>query len=72
MSGKFPKDKIMSITVKTSFGERFLNWYAQNTSLYRFAEEADLSKKLNEFFEGLAEIKELRELRAKNERKISD
>ncbi len=57
--------------VKLSFGERFLNWYANNTKLYirgqhgkdwdtQRALDRDLAKQLNEWFETLNEIKELR------------
>lgn len=58
-------------TVKLSFGERFLNWYAKDTKLYiagqkgkdfKFQREQErvLAKQLNEWFESLDEIKELR------------
>jgi hypothetical protein len=60
--------------VKLSFGERFLNWYAKNTKLYirgqqgkdwdeSRALDAELAKQLDEWFESLDEIKELREWR---------
>ena len=58
--------------VKLSFGERFLNWYANNTKLYiagqrgkdfKFQREQErvLAKQLNKWFESLDEIKELRD-----------
>lgn len=58
-------------TVKLSFGERFLNWYAKDTKLYiagqkgksfNFQREQErvLAKQLNEWFESLDEIKELK------------
>lgn len=58
-------------TVKLSFGERFLNWYAKHTKLYirgqknkdwdeSRALDRELAKQLNEWFESLDEIKELK------------
>jgi len=60
------------VVVKLSFGERFLNWYAKNTKLYirgqqgkdwdeQRALDAELAKKLNEWFKSLDEIQELDE-----------
>jgi hypothetical protein len=64
--------------VKLSFGERFLNWYPNHTKIYirgqrgkdwneQRALDAELAKSLNDWFESLPEIKELRKLQGENE-----